>query len=170
MKRNGYTLVELAVVVFLVGIMLALGIPKVRESLINDGLKSTQRHLIGAIRELKANAVREQVDYVMDLDLNGQTFWTYGEDMTPEKRDEMRKIAFHLPEGVKITDVSQLGVEKKADGDIAIRFYKQGQVQPTVIHLAEEGRAATIVLAPFLDTLKVYDTYEDINPEGEQQE
>ncbi len=170
MKKNGYTLVELAVVVFLLGLMLTLAVPKIRENLISDSLKSTERHLIGAVRELRANAVREQVDYLLYLDLDNPSFWTFSADMTPEKRDQMKKNAYHFPEGVKIVDVSQLGLEKKSNGEIAIKFYKQGPVQPTVIHLVKGERNATIVLAPFLRTIRVYDKYADITPEGEEKE
>jgi len=69
LKRNGYTLVELALVVFLLGLMLTLAVPRVRENLLSDGLKSTERRLIGAIRQLRADAVREQVDYVLGFGL-----------------------------------------------------------------------------------------------------
>jgi len=170
LKKNGYTLVELALVVFLLGLMLTLAVPKVRENLLSDGLKSTERRLIGAIRQLRADAVREQVDYVLALDLDSPGFWTYSQDMTPEKRDEMRKKSVQFPAGVKIKDVSQLGLENKPDGEIVIKFYRQGHIQPTVIHLAQEERFATIVLSPFLSNLKVYDTYAEITPEGMETE
>ncbi len=166
MKKNGYTLIELAVVVFLLGLMLFLAVPRIRDSLINDGLKSTARHMVGAIRELRADAVREQVDYVLQLDLNNNAFWTYSVDMTPEKRDERKKNAFHFPEGVKIADVSQPGLDKKADGEVGIKLYKQGYVQPTVIHLVRENRYFTIALAPFLSTIRVFEKYADVTPEG----
>jgi len=104
------------------------------------------------------------------LDLDSPGFWTYSQDMTPEKRDEMRKKSVQFPAGVKIKDVSQLGLENKPDGEIVIKFYRQGHIQPTVIHLAQEERFATIVLSPFLSNLKVYDTYAEITPEGMETE
>lgn len=165
MKRNGYTLIELAVVMFLLGLMLVLAVPKIRETLISDGLKTTVRQLVGAAKELRADAVREQLDYMLILDLNNNAFWTSSQDMSPEKLDEQRKRAVHFPEGVRIADVSQMGMEKKSDGEISVKFFKQGNTQPTVIHLMKEQRYYTILLSPFLNTIKIYDKYADITPE-----
>jgi len=170
LKKNGYTLIELALVVFLVGLMLALAIPRVRETLLHDGLKATVRHLIGEVRELRSEAVREQVDYVLQLDLNNHAFWTYSADMTPEKRDEQKKAAYQFPAGVTIVDVSQIGMENKSEGEVAIKIFKQGYVQPTVIHLKQEDRNFTLYYAPFLSTIKVYEKYARVTPEGEEQE
>ena len=166
MKRNGYTLVELAVVVFLAGLMLTLAVPKVRDTLVNDGLKSTVRHFVGAVRALRTDAVREQIDYVLLLDLDKNSFWTYSTDMTPEKLLDRKKNAFLFPAGVKIADVSQLGLEKKSGGEVAIKLYKQGYVQPTIIHLVKDDRYLTIALAPFLNNIKIYEKYAELTPEG----
>jgi general secretion pathway protein H len=168
LNRNGFTLIELALVVFLLGLMLFLAAPRVREGLINDALSSTVRKTIGVVRGLRAEAVREQVDYVLHLDLKNNAFWTYSLDMTPEKRQERKAAAVHFPEGVKIADISQPGLEKKTDGEATITFYKQGHIRPTVIHLARDDRYATIVLAPFLNTLKTYEKYVEVTPEGEE--
>ena len=170
MKKSGYTLIELTLVVFLLGLMLTIAVPRVRETLIDDGLKSTVKRLVSTVRELRGRAVREQVDYVLHFDLNNNAFWTYSLDMTPEKRDERRKSAFQLPDGVKIADISQLGVEKKTDGEVNLMIFKQGHLQPTVLHLAREDRHFTVVFAPFLKTIKVYDRYADVSPDGTERE
>jgi len=168
LKKNGYTLVELAVVVFLLGLMLFLAVPKVRVNLIGDGIRTAVRHLIGAVRELRADAIREQMDYVLHLDLNSHAFWTYSLDMTPEKRDEKKRAAFHFPEGVIIADVSQIGVEKKSDGEITVKFFKKGHVQPTVIHLKKDDRYFTLALFPFSSSVKVYERYADVTADGRE--
>lgn len=170
MKKNGYTLIELAVVVFLLGLMLFLAVPRVRENLIGDGIRTAVRRLIGAVRELRADAIREQVDYVLHLDLNSHAFWTYSLDMTPEKRDEKKRAAFHFPEGVRIADVSQIGVEKKSDGEIAVRFFKKGHVQPTIIHLRKDDRYFTLVLSPFSGSVKVYEKYAEVTADGREKD
>ena len=60
-------------------------------------------------------------------------------------------------------DVWFKGKGKKVDGDISIRFSKKGYVEQTVIHLgAEDGREFSLVLSPFLGTIKIYDKYVDI--------
>ena len=160
-RQAGYTLIELAVVVFLIGVMLFIAAPRIRDTLLNDSLKSTVRHFIGTARELRNDAVREQVDYILHIDLNGRTIWTYSADMTPEKRDERQKAAFRLPADIKIVDVYRIGREKQLDGDAEITFFKKGYVQPTVIHLARAENAYTLVFQPFLSTIQTYDKYVD---------
>ena len=168
MNRHGYTLIELALVVFLLGLMLFLAVPRIRDGLINDALSSSVRKTIGVVRALRADAVREQVDYALNLDLKNNSFWTYSLDMTPEKLQERKNSAYHFPEGVKIVDINQPGLGKKTDGESTVTFYKQGHIRPTVIHLAREERYATIVLAPFLSTIKTYEKYVEVTPEGEE--
>lgn len=170
MKKNGYTLIELAVVVFLLGLMLSLVVPRVRENLIGDGIRTSVRRLIGAVRELRADAIREQVDYVLHLDLSSHSFWTYSLDMTSEKRDEKKKDAFHFPEGVRIADVSQIGVERKSDGEIAVRFSKKGHVQPTIIHLRKDDRYFTLIFSPFSGSVKVYEKYAEMTADGREKD
>jgi general secretion pathway protein H len=160
-RQAGYTLIELAIVVFLIGLMLFLVAPRIRDTLLIDSLKSTVRHFIGTARELRNEAVREQVDYILHVDLNSRTVWTYSTDMTPEKRDERQKAAFRLPADVKIADIYRIGREKQSDGNAQITFFKKGYVQPTVVHLARGERAYTLIFEPFLSTVRTYDKYVD---------
>jgi prepilin-type N-terminal cleavage/methylation domain-containing protein len=89
--ERGYTLIELSVVILLIGMMLSLAVPRVRDSLLNDDLNATTRQIVGAAREMRNEAVREQVDYLLHIDLAQPGFWTYSADTTAEKRAELRK-------------------------------------------------------------------------------
>jgi len=161
-KQAGYTLIELTVVMFLIGVMLFLAAPRVRSTLLDDGLESVVRHLVGVARELRNDSAREQVDHVLHIDLNGGMIWTYTADMTPEKRTERQKGAFKLPANVKIADVSRNGQEKQKDGEATITFFRKGYVQPAVVHLAKGDRFYTIVFQPFLSAVKTHDQYLDL--------
>jgi general secretion pathway protein H len=160
-KQAGYTFIELTVVMFLIGMMLFLAAPRIRSTLLDDGLESAVRHLVGIARELRNESVREQLDYILHIDLNGGMIWTYAADMTPEKRAERQEGAFKLPVNVRITDVSRIGQEKQKDGEATITFFRKGYVQPAVVHLAREDRFYTIVFQPFLNAVKTYDRYLD---------
>lgn len=160
-RQAGYTLIELVVVILLIGLMMFLAVPRIRHTLIDDSLKSAARHLTGAAKALRNEAVREQVDYVLHLDLNNRVVWTYSADMTPEKRDERQKGAFKFPPDVKIADVYRIGHEKQIDGHTTIVFFKRGYVQPTVVHLAKGDSAFTLVFQPFLSAVELYDKYID---------
>jgi general secretion pathway protein H len=158
---RGYTLIELSVVVLLIGMMLSLAVPRVRDTLLNDDLKATTRQIVGAARELRNEAVREQVDYVLHLDLAQPGFWTYSADTTAEKRDEIRKGAVRFPEGIRIADVRRPEEVRKTEGEVLIRFFRKGYVEPTIIHLVKDDRAFTLVFNPFLQAVSVYEKYID---------
>jgi Tfp pilus assembly protein FimT len=150
--------------------MLLIAIPAVRDTLLNDRLSSTVRRLIGITRELRNEAVQNQVDYILCLDLNNNTVWTYSTDTTPGKKAEKKKDAAQLGEGIKIADSYQSGYEKQFDGEATITFSKKGYAQPTVIHLASEDRNITLFIQPFLNAVKIYDRYIDLTAKGKMED
>lgn len=163
MNNRGYTLIELSVVVLLIGIMLLIAVPRVRDTLLNDDLNAVTRRLINSARELRYEAIREQADYILHIDLSHPAFWSYPADTTAEKRAELRKEAFRFPEGIRIVDIRQADEARKTEGEAFIRFFRQGYAAPSVVHLAKDDRVYTLVLNPFLPTMTVYEKYIDFS-------
>ena len=160
---KGYTLIELAVVVILIGLFLGLSIPRFQYAMVSDDLKATVRRIVGTVKGLRNEAIREQQVYIFHLDLESNRLWIEPPGISEEQRALARERAFKFPRGVRILDVWCKGKGKKVNGEVAIRFSKKGYVEQTVIHVgAEDGREFTLVLNPFLGTIKVYDKYVDI--------
>jgi len=159
--EKGFTLIELGVVVFLIGLMLLISVPRVRDTMLNSGLETVAKHLTGTARELRSDAVRNQIDYILHLDMDNNLIWAHSVDMTPEVRDKMKKRAFKLPEEVKIMDIYFSEGENVTDGEATIRFSRKNYTQPAVIHLAEKDRRLTLVFEPFLSSVRIYDKYVD---------
>ena len=59
-NEAAFTLVELLVVCLLISLTLAVSVPALRDTLLTDQLKATSRKIIGAIRERREEAVRDQ--------------------------------------------------------------------------------------------------------------
>jgi general secretion pathway protein H len=161
-SAKGFTLIELSVVVFLIGLMLLIAVPKVRDTMLSDELKTTVNYLASTTRELRSDAVRNQVDYILHLDLDNNLIWAHSANMTPEARDEMKKRAFKVPEQVNILDVYLFEKEKVTDGEALIRFSRKDYMHPAAVHLAQKERRFTLVFEPFLSSVKTYDKYIDI--------
>jgi general secretion pathway protein H len=161
-NHKGFTLIELVVVMALIGIILFLAVPNVRDQLFNDGLKTAVRNLVGTARELRSSAVREQVDYVLHMDLDNNLLWSMSADMTPEKQSEMKKRAVHLPAGVKFADIALFGKNKQTSGEATVKFFSRGYVQPAAIHLTDGNRKMTLVINPFVSAFKIHDMYVDV--------
>lgn len=162
-KSKAYTLIELAVVVFLIGVMLSLAVPRIQYAMWSDDLRVATRRMIGTIRTLKNDAVRERKAYELHFDMDSNRFWVEWEKMTHDEQANARLKARRLPGSVRVVDVYHSGTGKKNVGDTVIHFSKKGYVEDSVIHLgSDDGRARTIVLSPFLGTIKTYDRYVDI--------
>lgn len=143
--------------VLLVGIVLLIAVPGVRDTLLNDDLKAATRRLAGAARELRNEAVRERTDAILHLDLQQGALWSYAADATAEKRAELRGKAERLPAGIRIAGVRQIDAAEKADGEAVIRFFGRGYATPTVVRLAKGDRIFSLVFHPYLQAVSVYE-------------
>ncbi len=168
LNKKGFTLIELMLVIMVVGVILFLAVPATRDALTTDKLKKASRQLIGLERKLRVEAVRDQLDYILNIDLPSCVFWVTASDMTPEKQDEVKKNARHLPEGVTIADIVGENNKKQAEGEIKIKFGKNNTCPPAVIHLAYEENKMTLVINPFLGITGIYDKYVDVSLEGSE--
>ena len=158
-----FTLLELLVVIVLAGVIVALAVPSMRDILTGDNLKKASRQFIGMERKLIGEAVRDQIDYILCLDLPNSTYWVLASDMTPEKQDEIKKHPQHLPSDVVILDIVGENNKKQSDGEVRIKFGKNNICSPAVIHLAYEEDRMTIVINPFLGVTEIYDKYVDVS-------
>ena len=166
---SGFTLMELLVVIVLMGVILAFAVPSTRDVLTGDNLKKASRQLMGMEKKLRVEAVRDQMDYILSLDLPNAAYWVVTSDMTPEKQDEIKKRPQHLPSGVVILDIVGENNKKQSADEVRIKFGKKNICSPAVIHLAYEENRMTIVINPFLGVTDVYDKYVDITMTGSGQ-
>lgn len=158
--EKGFTLIELVVVVLLIGLTMVLSVPRLRYAMLTDDLRGTVRRMVGTVRTLRNEAIREQKVYALHFDLESNRLWTDSADMTDEERIEAHQKAFQLPKGVRVLDVWRRGKGKEVAGEAVIRFTKKGYIEQSVIHLgAEDGRRFTLIFSPFLGRVKVLEEY-----------
>jgi len=161
--QTGFTLLELLVVIILAGVIVVLAVPSTRDALTGDSLKKASRQFIAMERKLRGDAVRDQIDYILCIDIPNSAYWVITSDMTPEKQDEIKKTAKRLPADVVIADIVDASNKKKFDGEVRIIFRKSNTCSPALIHLSYKEDNMTIAVNPFLGVTDVYDKYVDVS-------
>jgi len=162
--NNGYTLIELMVVVLLIGFVLTMVIPRFRSTLLTDDLKTTTRKILGIIKNLRDDAVREHKIFVLHFDIESNLIWVVSATMTEKEQVLAHENAYSIPSGVSVLDVEFREKGKIMAGETSIRFNKKGYVQESLIHLgSEDDRKFTLVLSPFLGRVEVLEKYVDFN-------
>lgn len=110
---KGFTLIELAVVVAILGVMIALVAPMVGE-LGEANLKRSARHLTGMIRFLHEESQAKKLVYRLMFDIQDGRYWAEALTQTAERAGEFRK------------STSVIGGEGSLSGQTKFRDIKAG--------------------------------------------
>ncbi|HOJ34847.1 MAG TPA: prepilin-type N-terminal cleavage/methylation domain-containing protein [Candidatus Hydrogenedentes bacterium] len=73
---GGFTLIELAAVVFLIGLILALGLPRLIPAIVFGELEGAARHLAGYGRALMAHCALTHEEATFHIDLDAGEYWS----------------------------------------------------------------------------------------------
>ncbi len=164
-QMRGYTLIELIVVMALIGMMLGVSAPKIRNALFSDPLKTAARRMVGLIHEARNESIRMHEAHTLHMDMEANRFWVDRVAGNEEEMGMARKNGHALSNGVQIQDVWLASKGKMAAGETRIRLNEKGYVQPSAIHLScEDGRQWTLVLSPFIGKVKILEKYVDFVP------
>lgn len=155
MKTHGYTFIELMVVITILGILLFLAAPNLRERIILNKIDQAAGTIASEITKLRSEAVREGVDYVLVFDLDRQCFYNYHTAMNPEKIGERRKNAISFPQGVRCKDIHLPTSGEQIIGEVPILISFRGYVQPVILHLTDGEHYRSLWVQPFLSKVEI---------------
>jgi prepilin-type N-terminal cleavage/methylation domain-containing protein len=164
-NRKGFTLIEVVVVLFIIGIFFLVAIPKFKD-ITEVNIKSASRRLSGTIRYLYSEAVFKKKVYKLVFDIDRGEYWVEvieGNQFVVPSDPFLKREK--LPSGVYFRDITterSLGKSGKGRGEF-ILFMPTGFVEPAVIHLeTENGVAFTLATKPYTGGTIVYDEYLDL--------
>lgn len=156
MNNRAYTLIELIVVMSLISTLLLFAVPSLKNTLAAHPVRSEVRKLADCVGEIRSRAVREQIDYVLHVDLDKGRFRVCRAS-DPAGLQQSGIKTWKLPDGIRIAGVqSGSGAMRKA-GEATILFSGQGYTQPAVIHLLRDDCAMSLTLRPFLSEPEIRD-------------
>jgi prepilin-type N-terminal cleavage/methylation domain-containing protein len=159
-KEEGFTLLELIVVMTLIGLMLSISIPSLREAFFTDPLKSTTRKVIGLVTAVRELAVRSQQPYLLHIDRLENRIWYEKEFVTaPDQQKSTQKEAeVKFPESVRISGIAAGSDIASSQDQAVIWISKQGYMEDTVIRIEDkQGNHLNVQFYAFLDPALVSD-------------
>lgn len=161
---EGFSLLELMVVMVLIALMTSFAVPGLRTSFFSDQLKTSTRKVLGLVSEASQEAVSRHTEYFLYFDFDNNSISTGREEKQEGDREiEQQSREYNLPDAVQLVDLMSVYGGKESSGKAAIRFSKQGYVDKTLIHLrSDDGDDMTIMLSPFLGVTKLFDSYIDL--------
>ncbi len=157
---DGFTLIELIVVIALMGLMLFFTLPRLGDNPFLDDSRQSSRWLIGKVQSLKESALRDQKQYSLHFDLDSGRIWETNESMSPEDiEDAALNNSYSLPSELRIIDVEYPKKGKVYTGQAEIIFYKAGYTDKALVHMQEGDTYLTFLIEPFLSNVQFYETY-----------
>src|SRR5712691_8201157 len=158
---RGFTMVELAMVILVLGIIMAMVLPRFTGTLERQHLRGTINVIHGTVRYLQAHAALTKRVYRLTFDLDRQVMsvcYFEGETYRPETTRELREYA--LPAGIRVLDVVSPQGTKTREGDAVTHFHPTGLAEPSIIHLVtDSNQKATLMIEPLAGRVKVFDDY-----------
>ncbi len=158
---QGFTLIELMIIIVILGVMLSLIIPRLGE-LGEANLKRSARHLTGMIRFLRDESQAHKTVYRLRFDIQGGRYWAEVMTLTSEKAVEFRRLQSELGSEGSLsgqTTFRDVQVASHPD-DPYIQFTPDGWVENAVIHLRDgDEKNFTLLVNPLMGTTELREGY-----------
>jgi prepilin-type N-terminal cleavage/methylation domain-containing protein len=165
----GFTLLELAVVIFIMGLMLSLVMPYLG-GFRQAELRSQARRLAGRATYMfdEATGHKLVLRLIFDMDNNGYAAaqldpYSPQPVFAPDNSASGRPVM--MPAAVRIRDVTIEGIGTVSRGVVATNFYPEGYMDATVVHLIDEsGDVMTLEFSPLTGEVAIFAG--DVMPSG----
>jgi general secretion pathway protein H len=150
----GFTLLEVVLVVFIIGLVLAVSYPSLTRGNETFQLRTTSRNILSTMRYAREKAVTEQKEMRVVADRENQKLILSDELGEGER-------TFQLPKEVRIERMV-LGGQEVQQGPMAIRFLPNGSSESCEILLASrKGLTVLIFTDPITGGARVQEPAEE---------
>ncbi len=169
-KRAGFSLFEVAVVLFIISLFFVMVTVPIEGVLSGGDLGQATRMLMSEVSKLRGEAAYTRKIQTLVLNIEQNTFYAL-ESETPEEFRRTEESLFEeekevaprkkeLPLGVSFADVVLDTLGKVKEGKIGIRFFPNGCVERTLIHLKNEGgKFYTLEINPVTGLIRTHEGY-----------
>jgi len=158
-QAEGFTLIELIVVIALMGLMLFFSLPRLQNNPFLNDTKKSSRWLISKVQTLRESAIRDQKRYTLHFDLDSGRVWETHESMSPEEIESAVMDSYALPEDLRIIDIEYPSEGKIYSGQAEIIFNKAGYTNKALVHMQDGDTYLSFLIEPFLSSIEFFEKY-----------
>jgi prepilin-type N-terminal cleavage/methylation domain-containing protein len=147
---KGFTLIELAIVIVILGVMMMLVIPTFGE-ITGSNLKRSTRHLTGVIRFLRDEAEAKKAVYRLRFDVQNGHYWTETLTVASDRTAEFKRVPSAISTEGSLSGNTMFKDVKAAShpDDPYILFTPDGWVEKTFVYLRDgDGKDYTLIVRP----------------------
>jgi prepilin-type N-terminal cleavage/methylation domain-containing protein len=160
-QLNGFTLIELTIVIVILGVMLSLIIPRLGE-LGDANLKRSARHLSGMIRFLKDESQAQKAVFRLRFDVHEGRYWTEVMAQTTDQTVEFKRFSSEMGSEGSLsgqTTFRDVRVSSHPD-DPYIQFTPDGWVEQAFMYLRDgSDRDFTLLVKPLTGDTELREGY-----------
>ena len=167
MNRKGFTLLELALVMFLIGLVLSISMPRLGNFLFKTDLKSVARSLKSVVYLMRSKSISTNTYTILHFDLDQNLYWGTAESKAKQPNDTPEETSvvspIKLPLGIRFVDAGNINSVKKTFGVLTSAFNPKGMFEETVLHMADKDEnVMTVIINAFTGSFMIYDEYVDV--------
>ena len=162
---QGFTLLELIIVMVLISLTASFAIPKIRSSFYRDELSAAAQSFVSLVTETAQKARAENTPFILRFQPDTKTFVALPVTTIPKTREEEQDkgyLRITLDDSISFTGFT--GGENQQDEDDQemneIRFTSRGYTRKAVVYFENEsGDQRSVILSPFLGVARILDDH-----------
>ena len=163
MNRRGFTLIEIAVVLAIIGMVLMLVMPRLPSSE-QENLKVSARNLAATLRYMQDRAATGRATYYLRMEPGTDSVKVLEAAADGGEKEPLDPLLLKrsVKEGIVVADVMIPRLGKIIDGTIRLDVGKGGLRDSVVIHLrSPDDKFWTVMAFQASGKVKIYDGYQE---------
>lgn len=155
-KRQGFTLVELVVVIVILALIGMISVPLLFNRLGTDE-RTSLRRIVGTVKELYNEATLTRDEHQLEFDLDRHTMKAYR--MRTVAADQVEKEAFRREIALAPLTLQQIDVEGQGSfrsGQVTVRIFPLGWMEQTRLYVRHaDGNDMQLIFSPLTGTTRI---------------